>query len=336
LNLSTDSSTQAVHTTLNIFQRITHTLFSAHSMVVLALSIGIAFILGRVIAILLRRAVTIIGKQADKSQNLRTVNRLRRYETFIVLSIAVIKAVLILFALYFWWVYVHPSGQPTALIGASALAVIIVSGALSPALRDLAAGSFMMAEEWYGVGDHIRVEPFNDLQGVVESVSLRSTRIRGLTGEIIWLNNQYIQGVRLAPKGIRPMALEMFVNDLAAGKRLISLTNQRLPIGPLLVVSPLEIISAEEVGESLWHITAVTETAPGREWLIEKSAVDLIKSLDEQSDKQVLAHGPLARFADSEAERSFARTISNTRKRPSPKHRTYKKRQRSANNKKEG
>ncbi len=325
--IANESSNQAVHTTVNIFDRISHTVFSVHSIVVLALSLASALIIGRVLAILLRRVVTIIGFQADKSQNLRTVNRLRRYETFIVLNIAVIKALLILFALYFWWVYVHPTGQPTAIIGASALAVIVISGALSPALRDLAAGSFMMAEEWYGVGDHIRVEPFTDLQGVVESVSLRSTRIRGLTGEIIWLNNQYIQGVRLAPKGVRPMALEMFVDDLASGEKLITMTNERLPIGPLLVVNPLEIISAEEVGDNLWHITAITETAPGREWLIEKSAVDLIKSLDQQSKKPVLAHGPLARFADSEAERSFARTISNTGKKSVAKRRIRKSKQ---------
>lgn len=325
--IASESSNQAVHTTVNIFDRISHTVFSLHSIVVLAISLTGALIIGRVLAVLLRRLVTIIGRQADKSQNLRTVNRLRRYETFIVLNIAVIKALLVLFSLYFWWVYVHPTGQPTAIIGASALAVIIISGALSPALRDLAAGSFMMAEEWYGVGDHIRVEPFTDLQGVVESVSLRSTRIRGLTGEIIWLNNQYIQGVRLAPKGVRPIALEMFVDDLASGKKLISMTNQRLPIGPLLVVNPLEIISAEEVGDDLWHITAVTETAPGREWLIEKSAVELIKSLDEQNKRHVLAHGPLARFADSEAERSFARTISNTQKKAVAKRRMGKTRQ---------
>ncbi len=323
--LANDTSDKTVQSTLNVFQHITHTVLSVHSIVVLISSLIVAILLGRIISTLLRRIVTFIGKQADKSQNLRTVNRLRRYETFIVLSIAVIKALLALFALYFWWVYVHPSGQPTAIIGASALAVIIVSGALSPALRDLAAGSFMMAEEWYGVGDHIKVEPFSDLQGVVESVSLRSTRIRGLTGEVIWLNNQYIQGVKLAPKGVRALALEMFVDDLNAGKKLITLTNERLPIGPLLVVHPLEIISAVEVGDSLWHITAITEAAPGREWLIENSAVDLIKSLDAQSKKPVLAHGPLARFADNEAERSFARTISNTRKNASPRRTPHRR-----------
>jgi hypothetical protein len=280
---------------------------------------------------LLRRIVRVIGNQVDKTQNLRTVKRLRRYETYIVLSIAVIKAALIMLGLYFWWQYVHPAGQPTAILGASALALVIISGALSPALRDIAAGSFMMAEQWYGVGDHIKVEPFADMQGVVESISLRSTRLRGLSGEIIWLNNQYIQGVKLAPRGVRAMALEMFVYDLEAGRKLIAKTNERLPIGPLLVVHPLEIIMAQEVGDSLWHITAVTEAAPGREWLIENAAVDLVKELDASSKQPTIAHGPLARFADSEAERSFARTITNTQKKTTPR-RTAKERAQLAKN----
>jgi moderate conductance mechanosensitive channel len=295
---------------------------------VLVSALAVSFVIGRLIATVLRGVVVSIGRQADKSENLHTVNRLRRYETYIVLSIALIRTFLVIFALYFWWVFTHPTGQAPAIIGASALAVIVFSGAISPVLRDIATGSFMMAEQWYGVGDHVRVEPFADVQGVVERVTLRSTRIRGLTGEIIWINNQNIQGVRVSPRGIRTLALEMFVKDLTAGKQLIALTNQRLPIGPLLVVSPLEIISAEKVGDSLWHLTAVSETAPGREWLIEQSAVELLKSLDEQRKQPVLSHGPLARYADSEAERRFARTIRNARKQAPPKHLTSQKRPR--------
>lgn len=324
--LAQSTSDQTVHTTIDVYQRTAHALFNTRSVIALVIALTIAFMLGRFVATILRGVVVSIGRQADKSENLRTVNRLRRYETYIVLSIALIRAFLVIFALYFWWVFTHPSGQAPAIIGASALAVIVLSGALSPVLRDIATGSFMMAEQWYGVGDHIRIEPFADMQGVVERVTLRSTRIRGLTGEVIWVSNQSIQGVRVSPKGIRTLALEMFVDDLTAGRRLLTLTNQRLPIGPLLVVSPLEIISAEKVGDNLWHITALSETAPGREWLIEQSAVNLIKWLDEQSKHPVLAHGPLSRYADSEAERRFARTIRNARKQAAPKRLTHKKR----------
>lgn len=319
---NTDTALQSGSDTL---RHLSSTFFSLHSILYLVICVGSALILGRIIAFLLRRVVSRIGAQADRSQNLHTVNRLRRYETVIVLSIAVIRTFLLLFSLYFWWVLNHPHGQPTALIGASALLALLISGSLSSPLRDLAAGSLMMAEQWYGVGDHIRIEPFADLQGVVERVTLRSTKVRGLNGEIIWVNNQNIQGVRITPKGIRTIALEIFVTDLAAGERLVKETNRRLPTGQLLLVTPLTVIEEVEVGENLWHITAIGETAPGREWLIEKSAVELIKSLDESRQHQVIAHGPLARYADPEAERRFRRTITNARKRPAPKRLIRKK-----------
>src|SRR5206468_9406327 len=128
-------------------------------------------------------------------------------------------------------------------IGASAVLAIILSSTLSPVLRDIAAGSVMMAEHWYGVGDHVRLEPFGDVQGVVERVSLRSTRVRGLNGEIMWVNNQAIAAVRITPKGIRSLAIELFVNDEDKGEELIEQANERLPAGPLLVVSRLIIVS---------------------------------------------------------------------------------------------
>lgn len=313
------NTSQTVKQTTDILERTSNTLFDPYSIIVFFVALGGALLAGRIVASLLRKLVLWIGRQADKNSDLKAVNKLRRIETMIVLSIALIRTFLVGFALYIWWQLVHPTGSPTAVIGASAFAAIIVGGALGPALRDFAAGAYMMTEQWYGVGDHIKVEPFGDIQGVVERVTLRSTRIRGLNGEIIWLNNQNIAGIRLAPRGIRTIALEMFVSDAVAGEKLIERANRRLPIGSLLVVSPLAITSCEKVGDSLWHITAIGDTAPGREWLLEKTAVEVIKELDEQTKKPVLAYDPLARFADTEAEQRFRRSIQNARKRPKPK-----------------
>ncbi|HSH18506.1 MAG TPA: mechanosensitive ion channel family protein [Candidatus Saccharimonadales bacterium] len=305
----------------NIFQSIVEKFFNLESVIALVVFLSIAFIAGRIIAAALRKVVAIIGRQADKTEDLGTVNRLRRYETVIVLSIAVIRTLLVLFALYFWWVFTSPGTQPTALIASSALLAILIGGALTPTLRDISGGAFMMVEQWYGVGDHVRIEPFMDMQGVVERVTLRSTRIRGLNGEVIWVNNQYIQAVRLTPKGIRTMALELFVRDLAQGEELINMVNRRMPTGPLLVISPLSVMTSQQVGEKLWHLTAIAETAPGREWLIERYAVDVLKEIDEDKDGnlQMLATEPVARFADGDAERRFARALQNARKAPKKK-----------------
>lgn len=300
-------------------QSITSTYFNWRILISFVACVAISIILGKFIASFLRRVVQYIGARADKSQNLAVVNRLRRFETYIILSSAVIRVALVFFGIYFWWLFDHSDTQPTALIGASALLILIISASVGPVIRDIVSGAAMMAEQWYAIGDFIKIEPFAHMEGVVERVTLRSTRIRTLTGEVVWVNNQHIQGIHVTPKGTRRIALELFVTDSDRGKLLIEQANDRLPIGSLLVISPLSITEETKIGPKLWHITAISETAPGREWLIENTAVELIKELDDTSEKPVISHGPLARYADLEADKKFKRTISNARKRTTPK-----------------
>lgn len=300
----------------SVLTGFSNSFFNFESIITLIISLTVAIIAGRIIAYLLRRLVNYIGAQADKSKDLQTVNRLRRYETILIISIAIIRTGLVMFALYFWWTYVQEGQQPIALIASSALLAILIGGALGPMLRDISAGSVMMAEQWYAVGDHVRIEPFAEMQGVVERVTLRATRIRGLNGEVIWVNNQHIQAVRIVPKGVIAMALEIFVSDPDRGIELLESVNRRLPNGDLLVVSPLQVMTKTKVGDTLWHLTAVAETAPGREWMIQNYAIDVMKEIDEERKLKLLATDPIARFADSEAERKFARSINNARKSP--------------------
>ncbi|HEY5668077.1 MAG TPA: mechanosensitive ion channel family protein [Candidatus Saccharimonadales bacterium] len=297
-----------------VFERISDTFLNTRSIVAFIIAFTAAFAIGRIIAAVLRAFARAVSRRADKAEDLKQVNRLRRIETLTILMVALIRMVLVVMALYFWWVYAHPTQQPTALIGASAVIVLILSAAVGPILRDIAYGGVMMAEHWFGVGDYVKVEPFGDLQGVVERVTLRSIRIRGINGEVIWLNNQNIAGVRVTPKGVRTIAIDMFVNDLKRGLAMVEATNLRLPGGPLMLVRPLQIMTETEVANGLWHITAIGETAPGREWLLEKYAIQVLQEMDEKHKHKVLATDPISRFADSDAERRFARTVQNARK----------------------
>jgi hypothetical protein len=293
-----------------------NTYLSGRSILTFFIALTGAIILGRLIAAIMRRFARAVGRRADEAQDLKEVNRLRRIETLTILGIALIRMVLVVLALYFWWLYAHPADQPSALIGASALVIIIAGATLGPILRDLAYGGVMMAEHWYGVGDYVHIDPFPDMEGVIERVTLRSTKLRGLNGESIWVSNQNIQGVRVLTKGVLTMALEIFVSDLKKGLKLVEQTNLRLPQGPLMVVRPLHIMSEVKAGPNLWHITAVGETAPGRKWLLEDYAKGLIQELDNQNRTPILQTDPIVRDADSEAEHRFARTIQNARKSP--------------------
>jgi hypothetical protein len=298
----------------DVFKQITTTLFGGNSLWVLLGSLFVAGIVGKLFSIILRRFSKSVGNRADAANDLGTVNRFRRLETWTILSVAIVRVLCFVIGLYFWWSFTHPTNQPSALVGASALLVVIVGGVFSPLLRDFAFGSGMMAEHWFGVGDLITIEPFTNIQGVVERITHRSTRIRGLNGEVIWIANQNIQGVRIAQKGVWTMAIELFVTDLKKAEKLIDQTNALLPTGPSLVASKLNIMTVDKRSEKLWHVTAIGETAPGREWLLERTAIDLLKNLDIKTKQPILITDPVARYADNDTERQFARAVRNAKK----------------------
>ena len=302
-----------INQTKNVLEQISSAFFNGKSLLVLVGSLLAAVIIGWVLSFILRKLSKVVAKTADASTDLATVNRLRRIETWIILLIAVIRIALIVFAVYFWWRVTHEGGQTNALIGASAIAVVLIGGVLGPLLRDFAFGAGMMAERWFGVGDLVTID-FPAVQGVVERITLRSTRIRALNGEVIWVANQTMNGVRVAKKGVRLTAVELFASDPEAATTLIDTVNKLLPGGLSLLVSPLKVAEVTQRDKEIWHIVALGETPPGREWLLEKNALDILKTLDEKSKKPTLIVDPIARYADPDMERQLARAVRNARK----------------------
>src|SRR4029078_4485960 len=114
-----------------------------------------------------------------------------------------------------------------ALAGASFL-LILVGFAVQRVLTDIIAGFAMFAERWYGVGDTIAVSGL-ELQGGVEDVSLRRTKLRTLDGESIHIHNSQIPAVKVLPRGVKELAIELFVSDREAGADLCASVAAPLP-----------------------------------------------------------------------------------------------------------
>jgi hypothetical protein len=304
---------QTIEQSTSTLKHVSETIFSGGSILVLVVCLVVGWMVGRMLAAILRRLGRSVGQSADASANLGTVNRLRRVETWLVLSIAIAQFLSMMLALYFWWVFIHPEGQSTALVGASAILIVVIAGIVGPLLRDFAFGSGMMAEHWFAVGDLVTIEPFA-LRGVVERITLRSTRIRGMNGEVIWVSNQNISSVNIAQKGVWTIAIDLFVTDIKRAESMLEQVNGLLPDGPSLLVRPLMLVGEPQESAGIWRLTAIAETAPGREWLIEKTAIELLKSLDDKATKQIMVAEPTFRFADTDSEQKFARAVRNATK----------------------
>jgi moderate conductance mechanosensitive channel len=197
----------------------------------------------------------------------------------------------------------------TAIAGASFL-VIVAAFAAQRVLVDILAGLTMFMERWFFVGDTVVVHAGLELQGVVEDLSLRRTKLRSVTGEVIHIHNSQIQAVRVLPRGVKELAIELFVSKRGAGERLVEEVASIVPVGPTTFVRRPWVEQIDELSVSLTRIRIRTTVAPGREWLVEGFFSDLLK---EQAPDPLIVHGPVVLAVDDRATWSFARASGTTR-----------------------
>ena len=239
---------------------------------------------------------------ARRSDETVALYRARQRETATTLARTTVSYVAYGLALVLAIVAVTGTRRVETIAGASFVAVI-AAFAVQRFLVDIVAGALMVFERWFAVGDLVSIEPW-DLLGVVEEVSLRSVKLRSVQGEVIRVSNSQILAVRVIPRGVRQMEIELFVSDLDAGRRIVERVARLVPVGPTHFVRPPVVTEAEDLDEDLHRITASAAVAPGREWLAE----ELLPKLARERDRDgVIVHGPVVTPVDEAAESRYAR-----------------------------
>ncbi len=281
------------------------------SLVILLASIIVAYLLSHVIARIIIKIAQKIALRSDTATNEEKKIKLRRVETYLSVSIAAVRALIVgIVAFYSWQLISTTASLSAATIGASAFFIVIAGGTLGLVLRDVTSGAAMIIERWFDVGDFVQLEPFLDVSGVVERITLRSTKLRNLSGEVIWVHNQHIHGVKVTPRGLRTLAVDIFVNNEKVGRNLIEKVLATIPVDAMTVAEKPKIIKSEQWGEHLWLMTVTAQTPPGREWIIESYLVESLKDQDaKRRGGDTMVRRPMVRYADPAAEKSFRRAI---------------------------
>ena len=303
----------------SILLEIEHTITqpnAVRTLLVVSFAFVAAYWASRFVARGVVAAAQLIAVRSDNSTSHERAIQLRRIETYLSILNALLRAAIVAVVVYIAWkALAAPANATVYAVGVSAMVIVAVGATIGIVLRDITAGTTMIIERWYHVGDYVRVEPFADVSGVVESMNLRSTRLRSLNGEVIKLHNQHIQAVKVTPRGIRTIEIDVFVNNPKVGRTLVEKALTAMPVGTMTLIDTPQIVREEKWSDHLYLITISGQTPPGREWLMETYFVDSLKELDsKRKGLDALVRPPLVRFADPAAERSFKRAVRMAKK----------------------
>jgi small conductance mechanosensitive channel len=270
-----------------------------------------AWAVSRLSALIARRGLTWYDRRHHApTGNLRAkIIELKRRET----TVGVIRTGIayIAFALAVVFAAAQLTGGLDRLstIAGASFVLILVAFSAQRVLVDIIAGFSMFTEKWYSVGDTIAI-PTMELQGIVEEVSLRRTKLRSLDGEVINIHNSQIPAVRVLPGGLKEFDVELVASNREAAEVLIEHVSSILPVGPTTFVQRPVIHEVDELAPGLVRLRMRAAVAPGREWLVHGFYTDLLK---ERADKHLIVHGPIVLTVDERAARSFARASAESR-----------------------
>jgi len=246
-----------------------------------------------VIKRLIRRAVasaseprsTAVGRRRSLAEGGQTqatvsVRRVQRSEALGALASSVVSVIIWAVALLILLSTAFGISLAPLLAGAGILGVAIGFGAQG-LVSDFLAGIFMLAEDQFGVGDIVDV---GDASGVVEGVSLRTTRIRDVTGTLWHVPNGQIARVGNMSQEWARALLDIGVaygTDIDAASELILTIASDMAheedYQEIFLDEP-EIWGVENLGSDSVDIRLVVKTQPGQQYAIARELRRRIKN----------------------------------------------------------
>jgi small-conductance mechanosensitive channel len=147
--------------------------------------------------------------------------------------------------------------QPSALITALGLLSAGIGIAARPFISDFLGGIVLLFEDQFVLGDKVEIGDKN-VSGVVERVSLRTTHIRGDSGELWIVPNGDVRTIRNFTRGsFSPANIRLTVPTARLDETLALLADLIADPGPD-VIEPPEIISEEgEIGATTMLVLKV-------------------------------------------------------------------------------
>lgn len=156
------------------------------------------------------------------------------------------------------------------LAGAGVLGLAIGFGAQN-LVRDIISGFFIIFEDQFSVGDYVAV---SGIEGTVEEIGLRTTKVLSWTGELHILPNGNVTQVTnySIHNGLSVVDINIpYESKVDDAERIINEVAQTLPEKYDFILGVPEIIGVQNLDVSHFVIRIIAETEPGSQWAGERN-----------------------------------------------------------------
>jgi small conductance mechanosensitive channel len=169
------------------------------------------------------------------------------------------------------------------LAGAGVIGVALGFGSQS-LVRDFLSGIFILVEDQFGVGDIVDVE--GRTSGVVEAITLRTTRLRSVDGVVWHVPNGEIRLIGNMSQHWSRSLLDIevaYASDIEQAKAVVKrVADERWHEDPAVLEEP-EMWGVEQLSASGVVLRLVVKTTPKEQWRVSRELREQIKvAFDEE------------------------------------------------------
>jgi moderate conductance mechanosensitive channel len=165
----------------------------------------------------------------------------------------------------------------TGLVAPAAVVGVALGFGAQRLVQDILAGFFIIAERQYGYGDMVRISALGSetgVSGTVEQLSLRTTRLRTLTGDVVIVPNGQIVQVTNQSRDWARAVIDVPVpssTDVGRVREILTKVGEEATedkeLGPLLLDAPT-VVGVESLDVDTLHLRMVARTLPGKQFLV--------------------------------------------------------------------
>jgi len=137
-------------------------------------------------------------------------------------------------------------------------------------VRDIITGFFILFEEQFGVGHYVEV---SGVQGVVEEMALRVTKIRDFNGDIHIIPNGEISKVTNKSNGKMRALVEVSIayeEDIDNAIDVLTKTSEKLGLENEQIIEGPTVLGVSKLGDSGVVISVMAKTTPMEQWSVER------------------------------------------------------------------